>query len=218
VVEAAKKIAHGGEVEHLGIGTAVMVVSVVVNIVVSRHLFAVARREDSLALEADAHHLSADVYTSLGVAAGLAVVWSARTLGGTNAFDVVDPIVALAVSLFILKIGVQLTLSSVGHLLDHRLPEEEQEKIEAILRSHAEVLEWHNLRTRKSGSKRYIDAHVTMRGEQSLSAAHVAAHQIESEINGALQPAETTIHVDPPEAVPPERLSAPTPAHSGNGG
>ncbi len=99
-----------------------MVVSVVVNIVVSRHLFRVAKQEDSLALEADAHHLSTDVYTSLGVAVGLAVVWGcAHVTGGSTALDIVDPIVAIAVALFILKIGVDLTKNAVGHLLDRTL-------------------------------------------------------------------------------------------------
>lgn len=205
VVEAVKKVMRGGETEHLGLGTAVMAVSVVVNILVSRYLFRVARREDSLALEADAHHLSTDVYTSLGVAVGLAIVWGARTFAGTNAFDIVDPIVAIAVALFILKIGVQLTLSSASHLLDHSLPADELRTIEAILKSHPEVLEWHNLRTRKSGSQRYVEAHVTLRGDLTLSIAHTAAHQMEKAINAALPSAQATLHVDPPEALPPHR-------------
>jgi len=205
VVEAVKKVMRGGETEHLGLGTAVMAVSVVVNILVSRYLFRVARREDSLALEADAHHLSTDVYTSLGVAVGLAIVWGARTFAGTNAFDIVDPIVAIAVALFILKIGVQLTLSSAGHLLDHSLPADELRTIEAILKSHPEVLEWHNLRTRKSGSQRYVEAHVTLRGDLTLSMAHTAAHQMEKAINAALPSAQATLHVDPPEVLPPHR-------------
>jgi cation diffusion facilitator family transporter len=205
VVEAVKKVMRGGETEHLGLGTAVMAVSVVVNILVSRYLFRVARREDSLALEADAHHLSTDVYTSLGVAVGLAIVWGARTFAGTNAFDIVDPIVAIAVALFILKIGVQLTLSSAGHLLDHSLPADELRIIEAILKSHPEVLEWHNLRTRKSGSQRYVEAHVTLRGNLTLSMAHAAALHMEKAINAALPSAQATLHVDPPEALPPHR-------------
>jgi cation diffusion facilitator family transporter len=208
VVEAVKKIVHGGEVEHLGVGTAVMVVSVIVNVFVSRYLFKVAKQEDSLALEADAHHLSTDVYTSLGVAAGLAVVWGARTLGGTRAFDIVDPVVAIAVALFIFKIGVELTLSSAGHLLDRSLPPAEQETIQSILRRHPEVLEWHNLRTRKSGSHRYVDAHVTMRGTLTLTEAHGVARRIEDEIAAALGSAHAVIHVDPLEALPAGRRPA----------
>jgi len=141
----------------------------------------------------------------LSIAVGLAIVWGARTFAGTNAFDIVDPIVAIAVALFILKIGVQLTLSSASHLLDHSLPADELRTIEAILKSHPEVLEWHNLRTRKSGSQRYVEAHVTLRGDLTLSMAHTAAHQMEKAINAALPSAQATLHVDPPEALPPHR-------------
>jgi cation diffusion facilitator family transporter len=206
IVEAVKRIRHGGDVEHLGLGTAVMAVSVVVNILVSRHLFRIAKQEDSLALEADAHHLSTDVLTSLGVACGLAVVWSYRAWsGGSTALDIVDPIVAIAVALFILKIGVDLTRNAVGHLLDRGLPEEELQVIRGILQRHPSVLEWHSLRTRKSGSQRHIDVHVTMGDDATLSASHAAAREIEDDIRRALPPAHVVIHVDPLDALPPER-------------
>lgn len=209
VVEAVRKILHGGEVEHLGLGTAVMAVSVVVNIAVSRHLFRVAKQEDSLALEADAHHLSTDVFTSLGVALGLALVWGWRTVtGGSTALDIVDPIVAIAVAMFILKIGVDLTRDAVGHLLDRRLPESELETIAAILRRHPAVLEYHGLRTRKSGSQRYVDVHVTLRGDETLAQAHDAARAIEDEIGRSLPPAHAVVHVDPLSALPAERRQA----------
>ncbi len=206
IVEAVRKILHGGEVEHLGAGTAVMLVSVGVNIAVSRYLFRVAKQEDSLALEADAHHLSTDVYTSLGVAAGLAVVLGWRTLsGGSRALDIVDPLVAIGVALFILKIGVDLTKNAVGHLLDRRLPDDEVEAIREILARQPGVLESHGLRTRKSGSERYVDVHVTMGGAETLAGAHAAARAIEDEIARALPPAHAVVHVDPVEALPPGR-------------
>jgi cation diffusion facilitator family transporter len=207
IVEAVKRIMHGGEVEHLGAGTAVMAVSVVVNILVSRHLFKVAKQEDSLALEADAHHLSTDVLTSLGVAAGLAAVWGYRTwTGGSTALDIVDPI-----ALFILKIGADLTKSAVGHLLDRGLPEAELEIIGGILERHSTVIEWHSLRTRKSGSQRHIDVHVTMGGDATLSASHAAVREIEGDIRQALPSAHVVIHVDPLDALPPERRPKSTP-------
>jgi cation diffusion facilitator family transporter len=209
IVEAVRKILHGGEVEHLGVGTAVMLVSAAVNVFVSRHLFRVAKQEDSLALEADAHHLSTDVYTSLGVAAGLAVVLGWRTVtGGSRALDIVDPIAAIAVALFILKIGIDLTKDAVGHLLDRRLPEAELETIHAILRGQPGLLEWHDLRSRKSGSQRHVDVHVTMRGDATLTEAHALAGSIEQAIAEALPPAHAVVHVDPIDVLPPERRVA----------
>jgi cation diffusion facilitator family transporter len=209
VVEAVRRIVHGGEIEHLGAGSAVMGLSVAVNILVSRYLFKVAKQEDSLALEADAHHLSADVYTSLGVAAGLAVVWGWRAwTGGSRALDIVDPIVGILVALFILRIGIGLTKTAVGHLMDQGLPEEELTVIHDILTHHPALLEWHGLRTRKSGSERHIDVHVTMSGDVTLAASHAAAREIEDSIRAALPPAHAGIHVDPLDVLPPERRPA----------
>lgn len=209
VVESVRKIIHGGEVEHLGAGTVVMLVSAGVNVAVARYLFRVAREQDSLALEADAHHLSTDVYTSLGVAVGLAVVLGWRTItGGSTALDIVDPLVAIAVALFILKIGVDLTRNAVSHLLDRRLPDEELEVIHEILRRHAGLLEWHGLRSRKSGSQRYVDVHITMAGSATLVEAHALAKSIEAAIAAALPPAQAVVHVDPIDALPPERRKA----------
>jgi cation diffusion facilitator family transporter len=191
-------MAHGGEVEHLGVGTAVMAVSGIVNVLVSRHLFRVARAEGSLALEADAHHLSTDVYTSLGVAAGLAIVW---ITGKT----IVDPIVAILVALFILKIGVTLTVDAVQHLLDRRLPPDEVARIEQILLADPAILEIHRLRTRKSGSLRQVDVHVVMRGTVPLSEAHEVVERLEAAIESQLAPAETVIHLDPEDVIPADR-------------
>jgi cation diffusion facilitator family transporter len=198
IYEAVQRIRHGGEVEHLGVGTAVMAVSGLVNVFVSRHLFRVARAEGSLALEADAHHLSTDVFTSLGVAVGLAIVW-------VTGKAIVDPVVAILVALFILKIGVGLTFNAVQHLLDRRLPAEEVKRIEAILLAEPSVLEIHRLRTRKSGSVRHVDVHVVMRGDVTLSEAHEVVHRLEAALERDLAPAEPVIHLDPIDVIPAER-------------
>jgi cation diffusion facilitator family transporter len=208
IYEAVQKILHGGEVEHLGAGTAVMVVSTVVNVFVSRHLFRVARAEGSLALEADAHHLSADVFTSLGVAAGLAIVWA-------TGYAIVDPIVAVLVALFILRIGVTLSVDAVQHLLDRGLPAAEVGRIQAILSAEPAVLESHRLRTRKSGSVRHVDVHVVLRGDVPLAQAHDVAHRLEAAIQQELAPALAVIHLDPAEVLPPERRAGGTAATGG---
>jgi cation diffusion facilitator family transporter len=202
IYEAVRKILHGGEIEHLGAGTAVMIVSTIVNVFVSRHLFRVAKAEGSLALEADAHHLSTDVFTSLGVAAGLAVVWA-------TGYAVVDPIVAVLVALFILRIGLRLTVDAVQHLLDRGLPAEDVQQIERVLGSDPDVLDWHRLRTRKSGSLREVDVHVVLRGEVPLAQAHGVAHRLEVAILEQLRPAHAVIHLDPAEVLPPDRRREP---------
>ncbi len=194
VVEAVRKLVHGGEVEHLGLGAAVMAASALVNTGISMYLFRVARQEDSLALEADAHHLATDVYTSAGVAAGLLVVW-------LTGWHVVDPLVAIAVALLIARIGWQLTVQASGQLMDRRLPAEEVTQIETLLRSEPRVLDFHRLRSRKSGSDRHVDLHVVLPAKLSLGEAHDIAHALEKAVERLLPRTHAVIHVDPDTVV-----------------
>jgi cation diffusion facilitator family transporter len=197
VVEAVRKLVHGGEVEHLGLGAAVMGFSALVNTGVSAYLFRVAKREDSLALEADAHHLATDVYTSAGVAAGL-LVW-------LTGWHVVDPLVAIAVALLIARIGWGLTRQASGQLMDRRLPPDEVAEIEKVLRAESRLLGFHRLRTRKSGSDRFVDVHVVLPAGMGLGEAHEVARGLEAAVAGRLPRTHVVAHVDPDTAVPAAR-------------
>ena len=195
LVEAVRRLIHGGEVEHLGWGAAVMGVSALVNTVVSRYLFRVARQSDSLALEADAHHLTTDVYTSAGVGVGLLVVWF-------TGWHVVDPLVAIAVALLIARIGWRLTVAASGQLMDHSLPPEEVAVIDKILRGEARVVGYHRLRTRKSGSDRHVDMHVVLPAATGLGEAHEVARGLENAIERSLPRTRAVVHVDPDTVEP----------------
>jgi cation diffusion facilitator family transporter len=190
VIEAVRRLLKPEPVEHLGIGVAMMGISVVLNIVVSRYLFRVAREEDSPALEADAHHLATDVYTSMGVVAGLAVT-------GLTGWHIVDPLMAIGVAMLILKIGLGLTMKSLHHLMDAQLPTAEVSRIEGILNGETRIHSWHNLRTRKSGSTRHIDLHIVFRNDATLLEAHQVADELEKRIAQEMAPAHVVIHVDP---------------------
>jgi cation diffusion facilitator family transporter len=190
VVEAVKRIISGGEVQHLGLGVAIMGVSVLLNILVSRYLFKVAKAEDSLALEADAQHLATDVYTSLGVGAGLLVVW-------ITGLHIIDPIVAVAVACLIGYIGWKLVKDAGMHLMDHRLPLNELNRIREIIDGDKRVRSWHDLRTRKSGSQRHIDLHIVLRPSSSLLEAHGIADSLEQQIMAEFPQAQVVIHTDP---------------------
>jgi cation diffusion facilitator family transporter len=195
MVEAVKKILliynhKGGELEHLGWGTAVMVISVLLNTLVARYLFKIAKKEDSVALEADAQHLSTDVYTSLGVAGGLIMVW-------ITDWHIIDPIVAILVAILIFSIGWKLTVAAGKHLMDSSLPESEVAEIEKIVKSEPRVVSWHRMRTRKSGSQRHIDFHIVMPAEATLVEAHHIADELEKLIAQRFAMANVVIHVDP---------------------
>jgi cation diffusion facilitator family transporter len=191
VYEAAQRLMGGAEIKHLGLGTAVMATSALVNWFVSRYLFKVARQTRSVALEADAWHLRADVYTSIGVLVGLALI------AVTN-ITILDSVVAIVVALLIIKSSIELTISAMGDIFDVRLPAEDEAKIRQIL-SHYEgsCIDFHRLRSRKSGSDRFIDMHIVVPRKWSIEEAHKESDLIELKIRQALPNTEVIIHIDP---------------------
>lgn len=190
IYEAIHRLMTGGEVEQLGLATGVMIASAVINWFVSRYLLKVARQEDSLALEADGHHLSTDTYTSLGVAAGLGLVWA-------TGYTPLDAIAALAVAVWIGWIGWGLTVKATGQLMDQGLPEEDLTIIQEILEAEERCFSFHKLMTRKTGATRIVIVHVECDGDLTLREAHTVADELEQKIGAALEPAQVTIHVDP---------------------
>jgi cation diffusion facilitator family transporter len=192
VYEATHRLVVGAEVESLGVGIAVMALSVVANLVVSTVLSRQARVHDSPALEGDAAHLRTDALTSAGVLAGLALV----QLTGVVAFD---SITALLVAAAIVVAGLRILRRSSGVLVDEVLPDDEMDQIEAAIAAARtpEVAGYHKLRARRAGSRRYIDLHVQFRSGTSLERAHELAHRMRAEIEAGLRRAEVLIHVEP---------------------
>ena len=190
IYEAVKKLLHPLAVERLDWGIAVMAVSAIVNIVVSRILFREARRSGSIAIEADAMHLWTDVFTSMGVMGGLLAL---RLTG----WAILDPVIAIVVAGLILKASFDLTTKSITDLADHQLPDNELESIHAILEKNLDVKSYHKLRTRRSGSRREIDIHIQVDRDISLYHAHQICFCVEKAIKDALPGAYVTIHVEP---------------------
>lgn len=191
IYEAIQRIITRVELEFLELGIILMFVSIVVNTVVSRYLHKISRSTDSLALEADATHLSTDVLTMAGVLLGLIVV---RITGLT----VIDPVIALAVALVIIKAAFTITKKSFGGLMDTRLPEKEEAAIIACLAEHKElVVGFHKLRTRKAGSFRQVDLHLVIPKALHLDEAHQICDHLERHITGLLDSTDVTIHMEP---------------------
>ncbi|MDA8235957.1 MAG: cation diffusion facilitator family transporter [Clostridia bacterium] len=191
IYEGVRKLTVGVEVEALGLGMGVMGLSALVNFFVSRYLFRVAKETDSVALEADALHLRTDVYTSLGVLAGLVAI---KVTGVT----ILDPIIAIVMALMILQAAYKLTKGAISDIIDTRLPDEEQAIIRNVLECCCdEYLEYHKLRTRKAGSERYIDLHLVVPKERPVSEVHALCDQIEADIKNSLPNTHTLIHIEP---------------------
>jgi cation diffusion facilitator family transporter len=189
IVEAAKKLA-GKEIvlESIWIGSLVMIVSAIVNLLVSRRLYKVARETKSVALEADALHLKTDVYTSAGVAAGLGLILITGIMW-------LDPVVAIVVALFIIKESYFLLRRAFTPLLDTAWNEDEIGDLEKRL--HDLGVSYHDLRTRVAGNYRFIDIHVEMPENESVGDAHKYCDVIEDKLTSTYENLTITIHVEP---------------------
>jgi cation diffusion facilitator family transporter len=193
VNEAVHKIIEGVELEIVEIGIVTMAVSIVVNIIVSRYLLKVSKTTDSLALEADATHLTTDVLTMSGVLIGLIAV-------KVTGIEIIDPVVAILVALLIVKTAIQIIMKSFGGLMDVSLPESEKAAIEKCLMEHSPLLiGFHELRTRKSGSQRQVDLHLVIHKTASVEEAHNLCDHLETDIGKILPNTVINIHVEPCE-------------------
>lgn len=190
IYEAIKKIMHKGQVENIEAGIGIMLISAIVNLFISSKLFKIARKTDSVALEADAMHLFTDVFTSFGVFLGLIVI-------KFTGIYILDPIIAIIVALMIIKASVDLTRKALCDLVDKSLPQHEIKVIEDIIKKYSQVTSYHKLRTRKSGDRREIDVHIRMDNSTTLIAAHNLCNMIEDEIKKALPNSYITIHIEP---------------------
>ncbi|MFL5871874.1 MAG: cation diffusion facilitator family transporter [Solirubrobacterales bacterium] len=192
VYEATHRLVAGSEVESLGVGIAVMGLSVLANLGVSTVLYRQARVHESPALEGDAAHLRTDALTSAGVLVGLALV----QITGVVAFD---SITALLVAGAIVWAGLNIIRRSSGVLVDEALPDSEMDRIEAAIATARtpEVAGYHKLRARRAGRRRHIDFHVQYRSGTSLERAHELAHEMRDSIEAEIPQAEVLIHVEP---------------------
>ena len=186
-----KKILHPGEeAGSFAIGFIVMFISAAINFWVSNKLYKIAKHEDSIALEADALHLKTDVYTALGVGLGLLLIWITK-------LNILDPIVAILVALFILKESYELLKSAFNPLLDVKLSDEDINVIEHVIAKYNSVYcDFHDLRTRKSGSTYYIDLHLVVPENMSVKAAHDICDEIEIDLQNSFKDTEVMIHLE----------------------
>jgi len=195
IYTAVERFFHPVALHDLGPGLLVSLAAAAVNFATARIMLRFALKHDSITLEADARHLLTDVWTSAGVLSGLAVVMFAPPL-----WQILDPIMAVAVGLNIVVTGVSLMRRSMAGLMDSSLPEEEVKRIEAEVRKLLPLgTSFHDLRTRKAGPRRFIEFHLLLPGATSVSESHVLCDRMEAAIDNALPQTLVTIHVEPLE-------------------
>ncbi len=191
IYAAVRRIITETPLELTEAGIGVMLVSIIVSIFLSRHLLKVSRATDSIALEASARNIAADVYSASGVLVGLVVI---RFTG----FSIIDPILAIVVALYILKTAYDVTRKSLKELVDVRLPEVEEEVIISCITEHrAQLAGFHKVRTRKAGIQRFIEFHLVIPKDASLEEAHLMCYHLEEDIESRLANSSVTIHVEP---------------------
>ena len=203
--EAVDKLVHGVDLRYLGHGLVVMGISSVVNLLVATLLKKSAIRNRSVALEADAAHLYADVYTSVGVFVGLAVITAGSRFYKAD-LAWLDPVIAIGVAVLILATAYRITRKSFFPLLDSSASPGEMAKIEKVMNEFAENgVDFHKLRTRRAGGSLYVDLHMGFKPGMSLEQGHDLSHTLTAQIEAALPGAKVLAHLEPSstiEAIP----------------
>ncbi len=191
LVVSVQRFVHPAPLENVGIGLVIAVVASIINGAVAFVLMRAGKQHNSITLRADGKHLLTDVWTSVGVVAGVGLVW-------LTGWERLDPIVAFAVGVNIIVTGVGLISESVSGLLDKTLEDSDNEKIAAILREHSsEHVTFHGLQTREAGQQMFMNVHVQVPDEWSVLYAHDFGHQVEEAVVEQFPLMEAIVHIEP---------------------
>ena len=192
-VTAIERMLHLHALEQVGVGLIVSVFASILNLITARILLSAGKKNRSLTLEADAHHLMTDVWTSVGVIGGVGAVALTGWLW-------LDPVLALLVATNIVWTGWKLLYRSTQGLMDVALPHEEHAQLVAILtRYQGGGIEYHALRTRESGARRFVELHVLVPGQWTVQQGHELVECLEGEIRTALPRTTVLTHLEPIE-------------------
>jgi cation diffusion facilitator family transporter len=188
---AVGRLLHPQALDRAGLGVLVSTGASIVNLAVGQTLIRVGRRRRSIALEADGHHLMTDVYTSAGVIAAIGAV-------AATGWSWLDPAIALAVAAQIVWSGFKLVRRSWLGILDPALPKAELEALSQVLTRHASSspVQFHAVRTRQAGARRFVTMHVLVPGEWTVSRGHALLERIEEDVRAALPGAAVVTHLE----------------------
>jgi ferrous-iron efflux pump FieF len=190
VFQAGHRLFDPRPVLHSEVGIAVMVVAIVVTFALTRFQAYVVRKTGSVAIKADSLHYLGDILVNAAVIAAL-------LLGSQLGWTLADPLFGLAIAAYIMFNAWQIARGSLDMLMDRELPEAERARIRDIALANPNVLDLHDLRTRSSGRRTFIQVHVEMDGNMTLYSAHTVADEVEAALREAFPGAEVMIHQDP---------------------
>ena len=191
---AVERIINPREIEQIGIGLTISVIASAVNFVVARILLKAGKKYRSITLEADGHHLMTDVWTSVGVLAGVGAV-------SLTGWTILDPLIALGMAANIVFTGINLIRRSIAGLMDASLSDQEMKIVEDVLDDYRKEfgIDFHALRTRQAGARHFISVHVLVPGAWTVHDAHHIAEDLEADIREAVQNSVAFTHLEPIE-------------------
>lgn len=191
IVESVEKLLHPSAIRLPFLGVLVMLVGAGINWKVGKIVQKVGNETHSVAMQSNALHLLTDVYSSIGVALSLILV-------SLTGWEILDALIGIGIALYIMKESVELGRKSFTPLLDTGLTKEEITQIEEVLlKFQTQFIEYHDLRTRRSGAEEHIDFHLVLPSTMNIEEAHLLCDNIEDEIQKALVNPKILIHVEP---------------------
>jgi len=190
VHEALGRLSEPTALTGVGLALGVSLFATALNGVLSWYLSKTAEETDSLALEGDAKHLLSDVVSSLGVAAGLYVA-------SITGWSLLDPVLAMLVSVLVFKMGLELFYKASQGLMDRSAPEEEARIREIMERHQSLFVDYHNVKTRRSGGRVYAELHLSIDGSATVQESHDFTDHLEEDLRNELPEVTITIHVEP---------------------
>jgi cation diffusion facilitator family transporter len=190
---AVRRLIYPRPLDHVDIGAALTMGAALVNFVVAQILLRAGRASQSIVLRADGLHLMTDVWTSLAVIVGLGLVWLTDRKW-------LDPVIGLVITAHVCWTGLELVWTSFNGLMDHALPLQEQAAVRRAIESRLEPgMDFHALRTRQAGSRRFVDFHLLVPGVFTVRRAHEITKEVEDAVRAALSGVEVTVHIEPIE-------------------
>lgn len=188
---SAKRLVIKAPLQSLGVGVSIMVFSTLISFLLARYLKRVSKDTESVALGADSVHYSSDVYTNLGVILGLIIM-------KFTGLVFIDSLISICVALYIIWSITTIFRESVDILMDRELPKETIKEIEKIILKHKPLVKsFHKMRTRRSGSEKFIEFHLVVDHTLSFVDSHNLAEEIIKDIENTVPNSDVTVHVDP---------------------
>lgn len=202
ILAALERLQHPQAIRQLDLGLAISVVASLINLLVARILIRVGKRCHSITLEADGKHLMTDVWTTAGVIAGVGIIAVLQQLGQSG-WEILDPIIAILVAINIIWAGIGLMRRTVAGLMDTALNARDMHKIKAVLDefTRCEGVDYHALRTRYAGSRRFMSVHILVPGNWTVQQGHDLLELIETRLSSQFDKIDIDTHLEPIEDI-----------------